>query len=288
LWQRSPANQSDHLVIAHYNHALRGEASAGDQRFVVDLANSLGLICHTESAVIDTTSPPARGGEAMFRSLRYRYLQATAEKIGARYVLVAHTADDNVETMLHHLFRGSGTRGLTGIAPHRSLGPDLVLLRPMLTIRREELRRGLREIGQLWREDASNADDRFQRNWIRGTLLPTIRNRYPAADEAILRVIANQSQIQSQLEQQAGEWMERFVVRDGEKLVLRRGPIQLTVVAEVVRRLWQQMDWPRQSLSAVHHRRLHSALTELSDESFTLPAGIQCRPNASQVELDRT
>ncbi len=283
LWNQLPGHQPSHLVVAHYNHALRGVESDGDQQFVQELANALQLTCHTETAAIENSI--AVGSEELFRSARYRYLQATAEKIGARYVLVAHTADDNVETMLHHLFRGSGARGLSGIAPHRALGDDVVLLRPLLTFRRDQLRSGLQEIGQSWREDASNTDQRFQRNWIRSTLLPTIRTRYPQADAAILRAIANQSHLQEQLEQQASQWIEQSVVRDDDQLMLSRVDITLPVLAEVIRRLWHQMHWPRQALAAAHYQRLHRVLTKLDNDSFTLPGDIQCQTAAQHIVL---
>ena len=287
LWTRSSGNDQSNLVVAHYNHNLRGEQSNADQAFVCELANTLGLTSHTQTAVIEQGSRAANGGEAAFRSARYRYLQTTAEKIGARCVLVAHTADDNVETMLHHLFRGTGARGLAGIAPHRSLSDDLVLLRPMLAMRRDELRMGLREINQAWREDASNTDERFQRNWIRGKLLPTIRERFPRADEAILRAIDNQSQIREQIHSDAKAWIDRCATRNGDQFVLQRGSIELATLSAVVRLLWDQIKWPRQSMTTKHLRRLHATITGRSDGAFTLPGDVQCQVIQQRITLKR-
>jgi tRNA(Ile)-lysidine synthase len=292
FWTKSSSLDARHLAVAHYNHQLRGEASDGDQAFVRELATSLGLDFHTKNATPNETANVAPesmkgGSEELFRSARYRYLQSTAESIGARYVLVAHTADDNIETMLHHLFRGTGARGLSGIAPHRELGDDLVLLRPLLAFRREELRTGLCEIGQSWREDASNEDDRFQRNWVRGSLLPMIRTRYPHADDAILRAIESQSQIREQIERDATEWIRANVAQQDDSISSLRTNVTMSVLAEVVRLLWDHMKWPRQSMGTAALRRLHATVTNDSDDSFTLPHDIQCKVTQDRVTLKR-
>lgn len=183
------------LIVAHYNHQLRGDASDGDEHFVRSLSESLGLPFVVErfeegSSEKDdlAAGATARVSEQALREARYQFLSRIAHRLGARYVVTAHHADDQVETVLHQIFRGSGLAGLTGMAPFRDLGTDVVLARPLLQTRQKILYQALGEIGQTWREDGSNGLDHWQRNWLRNQLLPQIRDRYPGADEAILRL----------------------------------------------------------------------------------------------------
>lgn len=284
LWQRSAGCDCQLVAVAHYNHGLRGQASDQDQRFVAELASSLGLRYFTQTAA----SINPRQSEASLRTARYDFLQATAANVGARCLLVAHTADDNVETMLHHLFRGTGTAGLAGMAPHRALGEDFLLVRPMLAMWRADLRQGLAEIGQSWREDLSNLDDRYQRNWIRGTLLPLVRDRYPHADKAVLRAIENQSDYRQWLESAANQWIVERVTQCQDGLTLSRGDVSLVTLSTGVRLLWDRLRWPRQAMSASHLRRLHKALVApIRTGAFTLPGDIQCRVSSEQITLHR-
>ena len=100
-----------------------------------------------------------------------------AGRLGARFVVTAHTADDQAETVLHRIVRGTGLRGLGGMARARPLGPA-TLLRPLLEIRRAELTAYLRDLGQPFRLDGSNEDMRFMRNRIRKELLPLLAKEY--------------------------------------------------------------------------------------------------------------
>jgi len=286
LWRQHPSTDSRNLIVAHFNHRLRGEASDNDQQFVSELAAFLSLPFHTASAE-STDDIIGQGGEAAFRKARYRFLEAISLAVGARYVMVAHTAEDNIETVLHNLLRGTGSAGLAGIAKHRSLGTDLVLARPLLEMRRNDLRAGLNAIGQPWREDASNLDARFQRNWLRGTLLPLIRERYPSADDAILRMIESQSQQHEWLCQKAKDWVERYVVFLDDTIVIQKTSIEPAIVAMIVHRLWDRMNWPRQSISAKHLKRLRGLITRIKNESFTLPGDVQSIDGNDSVTLRR-
>lgn len=280
----------DHLVVAHFNHRLRGEASDGDQDFVVQLAQSLGIPCVVNEAQDSAMlAANASTDEASLRSTRYRFLQQTAEQLGARYVLVAHTADDNVETILHHLFRGSGPAGLAGIAPHRELGHDVMIVRPMLPFRRDELRGMLQDNGYSWREDSSNQDERYQRNWLRATLLPLLRQRYPQVDGALLRTIDSQRVIHDRLEAEALAWIDREVEFSAGAVVCLRGVIDLATLSAACRIIWDRMRWPRRDMTNKHLRQIHAVLsqpckdTPVLPTSFTLPSAIQCDVNRSHV-----
>jgi tRNA(Ile)-lysidine synthetase-like protein len=190
------------LSVAHVNHKLRGEESDEDERFVADLAQQHGLELHSCAAPIgdrdiseldsktsseikpDTTS----GIEAAARELRYGFFRQLARESRVSEgrvfegrvlkIATAHTLDDQAETVLLRIFRGTGVRGLAGIHPRivfeeqgHTFGE---LLRPLLGFRRTALQEFLRERGQIWREDSSNRDVTFLRNRVRHRLLPII------------------------------------------------------------------------------------------------------------------
>jgi len=183
------------LVAAHFNHGLRGQESDADQQFSADLAQQLGIRFATARSMSHSTSQSTAqstkpcSDEATMSAQRMQFLTETAKQHGARYVALAHSLEDNVETVLHHLMRGTGPAGLCGIGSPRSVDDDLVLVRPMLEISRDKIRAALQSIGQTWREDSSNAATHYSRNWIRHELLPLNQTLYPAAIPAIDRAI---------------------------------------------------------------------------------------------------
>lgn len=156
------------LTVVHFNHRLRGDAADADERFVRELAGQRGLECLVRSE--DVAAAAERSGtnlEEEARKRRYAYFREIVREGKATRVATGHTADDQAETVLARLARGSGLRGLTGI--HPVLGP---IVRPLLEVRRGDLRAYLGERSQLWREDETNGDTRRFRARIRERVLP--------------------------------------------------------------------------------------------------------------------
>jgi tRNA(Ile)-lysidine synthase len=187
------------LSVAHVNHKLRGEESEEDERFVAELARQHGLELHAREVPVDgrqsskvgsgtgseAGSGKRSGIEAVARELRYGFFRELARQGRVAKIATAHTLDDQAETVLQRIFRGTGIRGLAGIHPRivfeergRAFGG---VLRPLLGFRREALREFLRERGQSWREDSSNRDDAFLRNRVRHRLLPIIGEEFGGA-----------------------------------------------------------------------------------------------------------
>jgi len=160
------------LVVCHLDHGLRGSESAEDAEFVAKLADELDLssdiACDDVTAVANET---ASSLETAGREARHRFYADCARRHDCREVLLGHHADDRAETVLWNLLRGS--YGAKGMRPRQPLG-DLTLVRPLLGIRREELRRYLTERGLAWREDGSNAEPFAIRNRIRHEALPLL------------------------------------------------------------------------------------------------------------------
>ncbi len=185
---RLKTNGAGRICAAHFNHRLRSAADE-DELFVRGLCAHWKIPCEIGRAeATQIASAPGEGIEEAARRLRYDFLEAAAGNLGARHVVTAHTADDQAETILQRILRGTGLSGLSGIARTRTLG-HAALMRPLLGFRRAEIERYLADLRQPFRRDDSNSDRRFTRNRIRRELLPLLIREYNAqAVEAILRL----------------------------------------------------------------------------------------------------
>ena len=194
------------LSVAHVNHNLRGADADADAAFVAALSAEHRLELHAASEDVRAYAQQhSMSLEAAGRKLRYRCFSRLLREGIATRVATAHTADDQAETVLLRLLRGSGPRGLRGILPSRhtrveagdppalsSRGVEGRILRPLLSTRRADLRSYLRDIGQLWREDASNSDLAFARNRVRAELLPLLERDY---NSSLVHVLASTAEI---------------------------------------------------------------------------------------------
>src|SRR4029077_5632957 len=171
------------LSVAHVNHKLRGEEADEDERFVAKLARQHGLELHACEASVGGSN--ISGIEAAESELRYDFFRKFTREGRVTKIATAHTLDDQAETVLLRVFRGTGIRGLSGIHPRivfedggHAFGE---LVRPLLGFRRAALQEFLRERGQSWREDSSNRDTAFLRNRARHRLLPMIGEEFGEA-----------------------------------------------------------------------------------------------------------
>ncbi len=247
------------LSVAHLDHGTRGAAAQADAAFVQALAGSLGL-------PVDLGQwRPTRAGhfEADARRARYSWLLEVAAARGASAIAVGHTRDDQAETILHRIIRGTGLRGLAGMPSQRVLScdPPVTLIRPLLSVSRQAIRTSLGLLGQGYREDASNVDQARTRARIRHDLLPRLAREYnPRVAEAIVRLgmlaIASELAMERHLIE-----LEHDVTRllSGDLIELRRDRLLQSPIflrAEVLRRVWRQAGWPEAGMSAKRWRRL--------------------------------
>ncbi len=186
------ASGRKNLVVAHLDHRLRGRASTADATFVKKQAARLGLPLFTGRA--DTRAYAAARGvslELAARELRHVFFAAAARTHRTNHIVLAHHADDQIETILHNFLRGTGPTGLTGMRPESPLQVDrrtLILHRPLLAIRRSEINAYISSHQIPYREDASNTDPTHTRNRLRHDLLPLIEKTFgPSFAEAALR-----------------------------------------------------------------------------------------------------
>jgi tRNA(Ile)-lysidine synthase len=170
------------LSVVHVNHKLRGEESDSDERFVADLAAQFDLpFLRNEVVVASYAATEQLSIETAAREVRYQYFAGLLRRKqdGLDRVATGHTLDDQAETVLMRLIRGTGMRGLGGIHPHLELEDQHgEIVRPMLRVRRHKIEEYLRATDQPWREDSSNHDHTFTRNRVRHVLLPLIEREF--------------------------------------------------------------------------------------------------------------
>jgi tRNA(Ile)-lysidine synthase len=200
------------IVAAHLDHGLR-PGSADDARFCAELARRLGVVSRSATTAVR----PLRGGvEDAAREARYAFLRAVAREEGALAIAVAHTRDDQAETVLLRLLRGSGSLGLAGMRPRSG---DVI--RPLLGVSRAEVVDYLAVRGLAWREDPTNADPAFLRNRVRRELLPYLETRFnPALRATLARTGALLADDADALAGEAAKLLGQARRADGDGLLL--------------------------------------------------------------------
>ena len=217
------------FAIAHCNFCLRGDESDGDEALVRRWAASNSIVCHVRS--FDTRSYSAQKGisiEMAARELRYKWFGSLCREYGYEAVAVAHNAQDNAETLILNLLRGTGLRGILGMKPSGFIPvaeySDIPLLRPLLGMTREEIEEYASAAGLPFRDDSTNFENDYKRNKLRNLVFPVFREINPSFVRTLNRD------------------MERFgeeipplaapVRDDGESAVLEISPLEFTMGEE--------------------------------------------------------
>ena len=191
------------VSAAHFNHLLRGEESHRDEDFVREYCSNQNIPFYSERGdVNDFAKTNKLGTEEAAREMRYRFFYALAERLSAERIATAHTADDNAETALMNLIRGSGTAGLSGIPPKRG-----IVVRPMLCVARNEVIDFAKSHGIPFVEDSTNSSDVYTRNKIRHSIMPIIKEINPK----FTKTITTASELSRADEEYLSELADRFI-----------------------------------------------------------------------------
>ncbi len=208
------------VVIGHVNYGTRGAESEKDQALVEILGKRCRYNIDILKQSIEGVAGKSKGGpessgnfpagfEKKAREVRYRFLRDLSRKTGAEAIALAHTADDQVETILMRVFEGAGIGGLKGIP--RESGDGIV--RPILDVWKEDILEYLKKRKIPYRVDRSNVDTRFERNWVRNVLIPLLEKRYgKAVKNRIFTLGERFREIDDYLEGEAGRWIRRNVI----------------------------------------------------------------------------
>jgi len=196
--------------LAHFNHQLRGAAADEDEAFCRAMASALGLPIEVGRADVRAAARDARRSlEDVARELRYAFFEQAADRVAADAIAVGHTLDDQAETFLLRLVRGSGARGLAGILPRAGR-----VIRPLIDISRADLRQYAADRALAFRTDASNADLSIPRNRVRHELIPYLEREFsPGISRVLAREAATARDDENRLQQEAIEFSGSIVLR---------------------------------------------------------------------------
>ncbi len=243
------------LCIAHFEHGIRGKASEEDAEFVRGFAGERGIPFYIGREDIPEYSKRARLSlETAAREKRYAFLERTADTWGrGALIAVGHHRDDQAETVLMHLFRGSGVEGLAGMRPRSGR-----IIRPLLGVSRAEIEAYCKERSLEPRTDETNFSPDAGRNRVRLELLPAIRQYYPSVNDALCRLAAAQAETADFLRETAETvWDAALERENGENLLrleaFRRQPA--AVRKAILRRMADEAGF-RQSLGFQHYEAL--------------------------------
>jgi tRNA(Ile)-lysidine synthase len=270
------------LVVAHVNHGWRGAESDADEVFVAALAESLNLPAETVRLRSEQT-------EVAARTARYEWLATLANQLNATWVATAHTLDDQAETVLHRLIRGSGIQGLRGIAADRPFAFRSRLVRPLLHVTRVQILDYLESIQQPFRIDSSNANPIYTRNRIRAEVLPLLRTFNPDIAASLARIADQAEETFATLEAEASELVARLELPRTDRLVFRADELAVIVdhrLREVFRFVWQREGWPLTNMDAAAWQRTVRVAKGI-DSACDFPGGVRMQHRGRVVHLRR-
>ena len=242
------------LHAAHFNHQLRGEESQRDEDFVVQWCQKRGIpLVVGRGDVAQEAQEQGKGVEETARAMRYGFLTATAQELGADKIATAHNADDNAETLLLHLARGTGLDGLTGIPPVRG-----ILIRPLLATPRIDIAVYLAQEEIPHVEDSSNQDTVYARNRLRQEVMPVLRDLNPAFVSTLAANLVHLREDRDLLHAMAEKATKTAVVSEGRVSLSARTLAALPhpVAVRAVKQLLAKVD--RFQISSVHLEQILS------------------------------
>lgn len=269
------------LHVAHLDHCLRGAESEADARYVARLAKKLGIPATIEKRDVKAFQKRHKLSlEEAAREVRYSFFADVACIIVTDRVAVAHTNNDHIETLLMHLIRGSGLRGLRGLQPvnkWQSADKNIIVVRPLLGISREDTGEYCRTLGLRPRIDSSNLSLSPFRNRVRLELMPLLKKYNPRIAEALQRTSAQAVENSDFIEQECRELLDRIVRREDGYFVLDKR--KFMSVPPVLQRsllmmLLEKLQGNLADIESRHVDEITAALTLPAGRSINLPGGL--------------
>ena len=284
------------LHVAHFNHDLRAEASDADADYVASQTETLGLPFSTAKEYVKSRAKGhSRSLEEQARDARYDFLARVAHEQIASGIAVAHTADDQAETVLMHLIRGTGLRGLRGMFPvvetQSVSGLDLKLFRPLLSVSRQQTEDYCRVLGLEPRIDHTNLIPETLRNRIRLELLPMLRESNPRFSDALLRLADSATLDLSFIESRVAEIWPEVVEEMAGGLSISRSKlseIHPALQRRVLSQALESVSGGPLDIEGVHVTSLETLLTRDTGSELDLPKGIQAYLGYDHVTLTKT
>jgi tRNA(Ile)-lysidine synthase len=280
------------VTAAHFDHELRSREEAdGDLGFATQLCRGLGV--PLVSGRGNVAARARRSGETIeeaARNLRYRFLGSEARRLNAPAIAVGHTMDDQAETVLLHILRGSGLDGLAAMPPRApwpfGRGPEIA--RPLLQLTRRDTERYCSESGIEPRHDPTNDLPIATRNRVRHELMPVLRSFNPRVEEALARLAEAAAGDAAFIAEFADSAWRLLARRDGKAIVLEKklGKLPRVVVARILLRAFREVSGGDAEIDNEHVRRLAEAV-EKPRTRVSLPGGIVAVVNAEHLRIQR-
>jgi tRNA(Ile)-lysidine synthase len=275
------------LHIAHLNHNIRKGESDLDVRYVQGLAQRLKLPITVELFDVPSYAEKEKIGlEEAARDVRYSFFERLSRQIGANKIAVGHNADDNVETFLMRILRGSGIKGLCGIPPKRGK-----IIRPMIKIWRREIEDYVGSLKLVPRRDHTNYESRFTRNRVRLKLIPQLKIYNLNIKEIILQTILLLTEDSNYLETRAEEALERAIIEEGEGEIkldtekIRR--VDEPIQGHLLRKAIERVKGDLQELTFRHVRDMLAKLDASEKWELHLPGGIFASGGRRELLISR-
>jgi len=269
------------LHVAHLNHQLRGADSEADAQYVSDLAHQLGIPATIGQRDVKAHQAQQRTSlEEAAREVRYTFLAQVAKSVGADRVAVGHTTDDHIETILMHIIRGTGTRGLRGLQPRNlwhSSDSSLIVIRPLLQVSRQETAAYCPNHQLMPRVDASNLSLSSLRNRIRHQLLPQLRSYNPRIAGALLRTARIVGDDLAFLERESTRLWGSVAQRQGDTIILdKEGFIQLPSALQrhLLRTAIEELLGSLKDIETRHIEEAMAVLIKPAGRRLSLPGGL--------------
>ena len=269
------------LHVAHLNHQLRGAESDADAQYVYHLAGQLGIPVTIEQRdVKDYQSQQRTSLEEAAREARYAFLAQVAESAGTDRVAVGHTTDDHVETILMHLIRGTGARGLRGLQPDsrwQPSGSNLAIIRPLLRVSRQETADYCCDGQLIPRVDSSNLSLSPLRNRIRQQLVPLLQSYNPRVSEALLRTARMADDDLALLDETSVRLWGRIVQTQEETIIFdKEGLLELPSALQrhLLRMAIEKLLGSLKDIETRHIEGIRAALTNSAGKRINLPRGL--------------
>ena len=274
------------LICVHIEHGIRGAQSRDDRDFVRDLCKDMGVDLKIyEEDVPRIADEMSMTLEEAGRYVRYKAFRKELEDNGADVIAVAHHKGDQAETVIFNMIRGSGLKGLSGMAPSNDR-----IIRPLLNVSRQEIEGYLSSIGQDHCTDITNSDNGYTRNCIRNNIIPELEGTVTGASDHIIRVADEIREADDYIREQAAPVYEEAVtVKEGlyridietmrrEKPIIRR---------YVIRKLLTDLYTSHKDLEDVHVRSVEDLINKQSGRSVDLPRGIRAKREGNTIRIGR-
>lgn len=273
------------LEAVHVNHGIRGEEAVRDQKFAVSFAESLGIPCHVVTKNVPKLARKWQvTEEEAGRICRYQCFEELRQELGYDKIAVAHHRDDQAETILFQLLRGSGLRGLGGMRPKRG-----VIVRPLLETGRQEIEQLLQKEKLSYCIDSTNNQENYTRNRIRHQVLPYLQEEIqPAAVLHIAQAGTHLQEVMDYIDEQSADAYQQLVVREQGRLILEAEEyhkLSVVIKREVLLKMIQELAGRKKDITSTHIELIQSVFAGETGKQVMLPYHLRAERSYDKLIL---